>query len=85
MCGNASADHAAKPLADKPPYYSKAEALQINERSRELCLAAAKISRRAEQLVEASRALERMGKELLSDVKAARFKTARLQLTLVKR
>ena len=45
MRQNAGVDHAAKPLLHAPCYYAKAEALQINERSRELCSAAAKISR----------------------------------------
>ena len=74
MRPNTSVDHAAKPLLHRPCYYSKAEALQINERSRELCSAAKKISHRAERLVEASRELERVSKELLSEVKAAESK-----------
>jgi hypothetical protein len=72
MRQNAGVGHVAKPFLHAPCYYSRAEALQINERSRELCLAAAKISRRAERLVEASRALVRMSRELLSEVKAAK-------------
>ena len=71
MRPNASVDHAAKSLLHAPCYFSKAQALQIKARSRELCLAAAKILRRAEQLVEASRELARLSKELLSEVKAA--------------
>ena len=71
MRPNASVNHAAKPLKQQQCFYSKAEVLDIKERSRELCSAAAKISHRVERLVEASCDLERLSKELLSEVKAA--------------
>ncbi len=74
MRQNASADHATKPLRHAPCYYSPAEALEINERARGLCSTAARISHRAELLVEASCELERLTKELRSGAKAARIK-----------
>ena len=74
MRQNASADHATKPLRHAPCYYSRAEALEINERSRGLCSTAARISHRAEQLVKASCELKRVTEELRSEAKAARIK-----------
>jgi hypothetical protein len=71
MRPNASVNHAAKPLRHRPRYYSKAEALEINQRSGELCSAAKKISHRAERLVEASRELKRVTTGLIRKVKAA--------------
>ena len=72
MRRKATSEDPSKPVLNPSCYYSKTEALEINERSRELCSAAAKISRRAARLAEASRELQLTDNQLLRELKARR-------------
>lgn len=56
-------------------YFSRAEALKISERSHQMCSAAMALADKTERLVEASRRLQQVCRELLRD---AEMLTARV-------
>ena len=68
-------DDTATPV-DHGKYYSRTEALKINQRSQQLCSAANMLAQKTGQLVESSRRLQELCKELLHD---AEMLTARVK------